>query len=174
MQYLTRKITTSAMFIALGVLVPLVFHGLGMGSILLPMFWPVAMGAFFLPFGYALAVGLLTPVLSTLFTGMPPISPPILHVIMIELAALSVTIVILKKTKLGVFWILLFALLVSRTFQMIAIYFLLPLFGLPQFLTFAAVLKGGPGIVIMLIMIPFFMHRLKDAEIFTFHPLSRS
>ena len=160
------------MFIALGVLVPLVFHGLGMGSILLPMFWPVAMAAFFLPFGYALAVGLLTPVLSTLFTGMPPISPPILHVIMIELAALSVTIVGLRKTKLGVFWILLISLLVSRVAQMLSFYFLLPLFGLPRVFTVAAVIKGGPGILIMLVMIPFLIHRLKDGEIFSFDSFS--
>ena len=36
------------------------------------MFLPVLLAGFFLPLGYALAVAVLSPVLSFLFTGMPP------------------------------------------------------------------------------------------------------
>ena len=88
----------TSLFIAAGTLMPFIFHVTGLlGSIFLPMFWPVTVSAFFLPTGYAVAVGILSPILSTLMTGMPPISPPILFIMIGELSTLAFTVNLLHN-----------------------------------------------------------------------------
>ena len=164
----SKNITLSALFISLGVLVPMLFHATGMGSIFLPMFWPVAISAFFLPFSYALLVGCLTPVLSSLLTGMPPISPPILYILIFELAGLSGTINLLyHRTKTGLFWPLLAGLIVSQTILYLFVTLLAPLLGLPpKIFSLAMVLKGLPGVAVMLIFIPFLIQQLNKEPVF--------
>lgn len=165
----TNNLTLSAMFIALGVLLPIVFHGVGLGSIFLPMFWPVAIAAFFLPITFAVLVGILTPLVSFLFTGMPPISPPILYMMIFELLSLSlITSLLYYKTRWGIFWPLFTGLLCSR----IILYFLtIPLaliLGLPTKLASVAyVLKGLPGIIIILVIVSLLINRIKHEPIFT-------
>jgi hypothetical protein len=164
----SKSITQSAMFIALGVLIPLLFHSLGMGSVFLPMFWPVATSGFFLPISYALMVGLLTPVLSTLLTGMPPLSPPILHIMMIELMILAGMISLLKRvTSLGSVPILILSLLCSRAVLFLLLRGLAPLLGLPPALvSVSALIQGLPGVLVMLVAIPFIVHRVKQFKWF--------
>jgi len=125
--------TLSAMFIALGVLLPIVFHSIGLGSIFLPMFWPVAIAVFFLPTTFAALVGILTPLMSFLFTGMPPISPPILYLMIVELLALSlVTSVLYTGTRWGIFLPLLAGLLCSRIILFFMVIPLASILGLPS------------------------------------------
>lgn len=164
----TKNSTLGAMFMALGILLPIVFHAVGMGSIFLPMFWPVAMSAFYLPFAYAVAVGLLTPVLSTLLTGMPPISPPILYLMIFELGFLAgITNIAYRHTRWGIFWSLLLGLSVSRTVLFLAVIPLASLLGLPPKLaSIAIVVKGIPGVIIILLVIPLLVNRLKREPIF--------
>ncbi len=164
-----RKLTFSGLFVALGLLVPMLFHALGLGSIFLPMFWPVAVGAFFLSFPYALAVGVLTPVFSAVLTGMPPISPPIVHVMLLELGVLAGIISVLhERTSLGLVWILLIGLAASRLVLFICATFFAPFLGLPERLfSFVMVAKGAPGIALMLIFIPVLVSRTKHEAIFS-------
>jgi riboflavin transporter FmnP len=83
-----RKTIYAGVFIALGVLLPMVFHMAGLGgSVFLPMHLPVLLAGLALGPGAGLSVGLLTPVLSFALTGMPPLSPPILPMMVAELAA---------------------------------------------------------------------------------------
>ena len=65
----SRHIVLSALFITLGLVLPMLFHGLGLGRFFLPMFWPVAASGFFLTAPFCLAVGILTPWVSFLLTG---------------------------------------------------------------------------------------------------------
>ncbi|MEW6756351.1 MAG: hypothetical protein AB1505_36070, partial [Candidatus Latescibacterota bacterium] len=70
-----REVTWSAVFAALGMGVPVLFHALGLGPTFLPMLLPVlAAGLSLRPLAAAL-VGLVTPLLSGLLTGMPPLVP---------------------------------------------------------------------------------------------------
>jgi len=168
MRFPTQKLTLSGLFVALGLLVPMLFHAVGLGSIFLPMFWPVAAGAFFLSFPYALAVGILTPVFSFLLTSMPPISPPILYVMLLELGFLAgITSLLHERTKWGLVWILIVGFLVSRLVLLISAALLAPLLGLPERLfAFVMVAKGAPGIALMLVLIPLLVNRAKHEAVF--------
>lgn len=163
-----RAISLSGLFIALGWLLPTIFHAVGLGSIFLPMFWPVAMAAFFLPWSFALFVAAATPLLSSLLTGMPPISPPILHLMVAELVSLAGTVIWLRRvSRLGLFWLLFIGLLVSRVVCFFAAMTLAGLFGLPpSWSGLAMVLKGMPGIIAMLFILPPWLHRLTHESVF--------
>ena len=166
----TQQLTLSAMFVALAVLFPMLFHTVGLGATFLPMFWPVAAAAFFLSAPLAVAVGILAPLLSFLTTGMPPISPPILHVIIVELLAMIGTIELLyHKTKLGLTWILLLGLIFSRIVLFFVVMVLAPLLGLPEKLFSAGmVIQGLPGVLAILIVVPITVSRIKREPIVEF------
>lgn len=73
-----RELSLGGLFIALGIVIPIAFHALGggkLGSVFLPMYLPVLVCAMLVSAPIAAAVGLLTPVLSSALTGMPPILP---------------------------------------------------------------------------------------------------
>lgn len=162
-----RQITWSAVFVALGVFLPFVFHGVGLGSMFLPMFWPLAAAGFFLEAPFPFLAGLLTPLLSTMVSGMPP--PPILYKMMAELAILGgCTGLMYRGTRLGIFWILASGLIVSRGAALLGAALLAPVLGLPPGLyAFATLVEGLPGTVAMLVLLPPVLRRL------THHPVFR-
>lgn len=71
----TKLITMTGLFIALGLLVPIVFHLVGSGQAFLPMHLPVLLAGLLLGPLPGLVVGLASPVLSSILTGMPPLVP---------------------------------------------------------------------------------------------------
>lgn len=165
----TFQLTLSAMFVALGVLFPMLFHGIGLGSVFLPLFWPLAAAAFFLELPIALAVAALIPIVSSLVSGMPPVSPPILQVIVLELLLLAGTTVSLySRTKWGLFWPLLIGLFLSRIFLFLIVTLIAPLFGLPpKVFSTAMVIQGMPGVLAILILVPIIVNRIKHEPIFS-------
>jgi thiamine transporter ThiT len=73
----TKDLVKAALFLALGIILPYIFHmegGMG-GQMFLPMHIPVLLCGFILGERYGLLVGILTPVLNSVITGMPPIYP---------------------------------------------------------------------------------------------------
>lgn len=165
----TRQLTLSAMFVALAVLFPIFFHSIGLGSIFLPMLWPIAAAAFFLPMPLVLTVSFLSPLISSLLTGMPPISPPILHVMALESAALAATIQWLsQKRGWGIVVSLLAGLLCSRVVLFLIVLIAAPLLGLPpKIFSIAMVVKGIPGVIAMLILLPVIIGRIKNEHLFS-------
>ncbi len=167
----TKNITSSAMFIALGILTPILFHAVGLGKVFLPMFWPVAAGIFFLSVPYAVLVGILTPVLSFLLTGMPPISPPILYRMIFELLFLTLCAGLLyRKAKFGIFFSLLTGLLGSRVVTFLSTLLLGPFFGFDIHKAVKAasldLVSGMAGVVTILVLIPFLINRIKHESVF--------
>lgn len=80
------KMGASAVFVAFGMILPVMFHFVGaIGSIFLPMHIPVLMAGLFLGPVSGLTVGVMTPMLSSLLTGMPPLMP-VLPLMPLELA----------------------------------------------------------------------------------------
>ena len=68
-----RKMITTALLIALGVLLPMAFHTVAnAGAIFLPMHIPVLICGLVCGWQYGLICGILTPLLSNLLTQMPP------------------------------------------------------------------------------------------------------
>ncbi|RPH90884.1 MAG: hypothetical protein EHM72_18610 [Calditrichaeota bacterium] len=129
----------------------------------MPMFWPIAASAFFLTWPYTAAVACLAPLVSSLMTGMPPISPPILHVMVIELFVLVTTIRGMRNKNIGGMLVALAAgLLLSRIVLFLIVAVAAPLLGLPgKVFSMAMVIKGVPGIVLMLILLPIVVCRIR-------------
>ena len=165
----TYQLTLSAMFVALGVLFPMLFHSVGLGSAFLPLFWPIAAAAFFLDLPLALAVALLTPIVSSLITGMPPVSPPILQVILLELAMLaSATVLFYSRTRWGLLWPLLIGLILSRIILILVVAILAPLLGLPpKLFSLTMLVQGMPGVIAIVILVPILINRIKHEPIFS-------
>ena len=69
------NVSTSAMFLALGVLFPLLFHAVGLGSQFSPMHLPVLLAGMICGPLSGLIVGFLAPFISSLVSGMPPVFP---------------------------------------------------------------------------------------------------
>lgn len=72
-----RKLCFAAMLLALGLILPQAFHMVGgqaVSSILLPMHIPVLICGLLLGGSYGAAVGCLTPLLSCVLLGMPPVA----------------------------------------------------------------------------------------------------
>ena len=81
-----RKIVITAMLIAVGVVLPLAFHSIPRaGSILLPMHIPVLLAGLICGPFFGLVSGLITPLLSSITTGMPP-AGFVVYSMMIELS----------------------------------------------------------------------------------------
>jgi hypothetical protein len=155
----THSLILSGVFIALGLVLPMAFHMIGgAGPIFLPMHIPVLIAGFFLSPMLALSVGVITPLLSGLLTGMPPIFP-MMPIMMLELGIYGLTISLIRSNVTKNPYI---ALLVSMILGRIAggfMVFVLSTFfaaKLPSALVFitTAVTTGIPGIFIQLIIIP--------------------
>lgn len=155
----TSQLTISAMSIALGLVIPRVLHTIpNAGTLFLPMHFPVLLGAFFLEPAYALIIGLATPVLSSLITGMPP-AFPVLPFMMAELSVYALTASILfRKLKVDKTISLVAAMIFGRAAAALAVWVLVIGFGakLPSaWKFFLATFTGSlPGIAIQLALIP--------------------
>lgn len=156
---ITKKLTLSGVFIAIGIILPIAFHAIeGGGSIFLPMHIPVLMAGFFLDWPYALAVGVLTPLLSSSLTGMPPLFPVLLFMIP-ELAVYGTVVSLLyRNLKMNVYAALIISMVCGRIIAGVVVWILTTFFmaKLPSPIVFVqgAILKGIPGIIIQLILIP--------------------
>lgn len=154
-----RQIPLTALFAALGIILPQFFHLLGLGSMFLPMFLPVMMGSMLLTWRFALALAVICPVVSWAITGMPPIAPPVLPILTIELIVTSLIISVLHvHLKKGYWLALITGIVADRTILFIMVMLVAPLFGLEHPLFSLALLTAGiPGIVLQLITIPLAM-----------------
>lgn len=150
----SKKIVLSGLFIAFGIILPMVFHIVNMvGSIFLPMHIPVLIGGFLLGPLYGGIIGAITPILSGIMTGMPPMMP----IMAFELCAYGViTGYLFSKTK-KVYISLIGAFLVSITIA--------PQIS-PVLFIFGNIAQAIPGMLIQLIFIPIvFKFITKNPEI---------
>ncbi|PHV69912.1 hypothetical protein CS063_13080 [Sporanaerobium hydrogeniformans] len=162
LQTKTKKTITAGMLIGLGLILPyLTSHAFGIpGTILLPMHIPVlVIGLSCGPF-YGGIGGLVTPLLSALLTGMPPIYP-MLPIMMGELGTYGlVSGLLLHKTKLkgskrGIYPALLGAMVSGRLIYGVIFSILFFLNNEMKALSVgAAILTGLPGILVQLLVVP--------------------
>ncbi len=95
----TQQLTLTAMFLALCVIVPIVFHLAALGKFFLPMFLPIILAGFIIEYPLAIFVGLLGPVTSALMTGMPPLFPMALLMTGEGVAATAIVAYLYHKKK---------------------------------------------------------------------------
>ena len=175
-QNYVQSITISGLLLALGILLPRAFHmfaGQKIGQILLPMHFNVFIAGIFLGPWYGILIGILTPLLNSLF-GAPPF--PMNLIMAFELAAygffsgLFMSEKILPKIKvlgkdIKIYLSLLLSMLIGRAVYTVA--FLLisgKILGNPVPKLGAIIISftsAIPGILLQLILVPVIVLALK-------------
>ena len=157
----TKKLTLSALFIALGIILPF-FTGQikQLGNMLLPMHIPVLLCGFVCGGPCGLIVGLIVPLLRSLLFTMPKMMPTAVAM-SIELASYGLVTGVLysklKNKKFGIYITLISAMLIGRIIWGIASFILYHILGTTftwEIFAAGAFLNAIPGIILQLILIP--------------------
>lgn len=160
----TKRITTGALCLALSLILPQMFHLIGLqqaGMVFLPMHIPVFIGGMLLGPIYGTVVGALAPLLSCALTGMP--TPAIVIYKVIELASYGMMSGLLFQTyklnekKLGIMVVMVVSMLFGRIMNAVALVFVTNILSIPVGgieTVIAATITGIPGIVLQLIFVP--------------------
>ncbi len=161
------EVLIAALFGALGIVVPILFHIVGLGRVFLPMHLPILAAGFFVSPVVAAAVGFVTPWASSFLTGMPPL--PTAALMSIELPVLSSVASICYRTfgkrvqkgvKGGKIISVLSSTIIAIVARIIVDLTLLatvvaPLLQLPAgAFGLASVIAGLPGIALQVIVVP--------------------
>lgn len=171
-----RNLVLSAMFLALGLVLPFVTGQIPqIGNMLLPMHIPVFLCALICGWKFGLPVGFILPLLRSLIFGMPPMYPTAVAMAF-ELAAYAFVAGFLYERSrwqcvFSLYRSLLIAMVAGRLVWGAVQAILLGLGG--EALTFRAflassVLNAIPGIVIQLVLIPAIMVALDRTKLVPF------
>ena len=167
----TKNLVTSGMCVALAIVLPMAFHMIpDAGQVFLPMHSPVLLCGLLCGPVYGLGCGILAPLLSHLFTGMPPTA--MLPSMLCELAAygmLSGILIRVIRTKwnlLNLYTALIGAMICGRIINGVlnALIFNAGKYSMEMWLT-ASFLQAIPGIVIQLALIPLLVLALQKARL---------
>lgn len=148
----------TALFIALGVVLPIVFHSFSVlgGRMFLPMHIPVLIAGLFLGPSSGLLVGLVCPILSFLLTGMPPPDKIITMTLELPLYGLAGGIAY-RSLRIPLLISLLLALIVGRLAYAFGLVIIGQFLALPftplQFLQYSTIV-GIWGIILQFVIIP--------------------
>lgn len=150
----TRELVLAGLLGALAVVLPILFHAVGMGKVFLPMYLPLLALGLLAGWRQTLLACLLAPLLSSLLTGMPPVA--ILPLMLIELAALG--LVASLSRPLGIWPAAVLAVIASRAAGLAALASILPLLmaevQAPLAYLTAAFITSLPGVILLLTVVP--------------------
>lgn len=167
----TKKLTLSALFIALGIVLPF-FTGQvpHFGNMLLPMHIPVLLCGFVCGSPYGMLVGGIIPLLRSLLFGRPILLPTAIAMA-VELATYGAVTGLLyrrlKNHKLGIYLSLLCAMLAGRVTWGLTSLILYRILGNPftwEIFAAEAFVNAIPGIIVQLVLIPAVLYLLKKAK----------
>lgn len=167
----TKKLTLSALFLALGIVLPF-FTGQiqQIGNMLLPMHIPVLLCGFVCGGPSGLLVGLITPLLRSIMFGMPQMMPMAVAMAF-ELATYGAVSGIMyskmKNKKWGIYISLLTAMVAGRVVWGVVSYILYGILGNPftwEIFAAGAFLNAVPGIIVQLVLIPIIIYALKKTR----------
>ena len=165
----TKKLAIGGLLIAVGILLPQVFHlagGSAMGGLFLPMHLPVLLGGFLLGPLFGGTIGLLTPLVSSLLTGMP--AAAMLPYMAAELLVYGLAGgVFYKQCRLPALAGLALAQTAGRLVKalLLAAVGLLGVKAPPAASVFAAVLEGLPGLAVQWTAIPLLLTALRKSRL---------
>jgi len=165
----SKKIVLSGLFVAFGVILPMIFHQFSMGGpAFLPMHIPVLITGLFLGPLEGLLVGIITPILSSILTGMP-VMFPMLPIMMFELGAYGlISGYLSKRLNINLFISIILSMIGGRIIAGLVVLILGSFFGFkgadPITFVKGAIITGLPGIAIQLIFIPLVVKLLKRSN----------
>ena len=171
----TRKLVHTALFVSLGIILPLAFHAVPRaGAIFLPMHIPVLLCGIICGFPLGLLCGIMTPILSSMLTSMP--ATAMLPSMICELAVYGTVIAAMwrflpvKNFYVKTYASLIGAMLCGRaTYGILnALIFKAGNYSASIWLT-AAFATSLPGILIQLVAIPAILIALHKARLFDFN-----
>jgi riboflavin transporter FmnP len=176
MNHNVKKLTLTAMFLAIGLLLPFLTGQIQqIGSMLLPMHLPVFLCALICGWRWGVPMAFILPLLRSLIFGMPPLYPTALAMAF-ELAAYAFIAGFLferakKQGIVSLYVSIVAAMIGGRIVWGIVQVILLGLAGNP--FTFEAFLAGAilnaiPGIIVQLILIPVIMIALDRTKLVPF------
>ncbi len=165
---MTVNLTGTALCMALGLVLPVLFHLFGAGSVFLPMHIPVLLCGLLFGWQWGAVCGLFVPLISSLLTGMPPIFPTA-PAMMLELCAYGIlTGVFYRKLRWNIYPALICSMLGGRVVSGIANAIFYGMadksYGFAAFLS-GAFVQAVPGILIQIIVIPILILALERARI---------
>lgn len=154
------EIVCCGLLIALGLVLPGVFHSFGgqsAGTVFLPMHIPVLIAGLYLGPVCGAIVGVVTPLMSSILTGMPPFG--ILPYMMLELLAYGcIAGLFYRMVKRNVYLALLVAQVGGRIVKALVLLVAAYIFRLPNVAgvlsVWIAAATGWPGLLIQLALIP--------------------
>ena len=167
----TRKLTLSALFLALGLVLPLITGQIPqIGKMLLPMHIPVLLCGMVCGAPYGAVCGLLGPMLSSVLTGMP--TAALMPAMMVECAAYGLTtglmlcLVRTGKTYADLYLSLVAAMLVGRLVSGVtkALFFMAGQYTMQAWIA-ASFVTALPGIVLQLAVVPSIVYYLMRARL---------
>lgn len=172
-----HKITYSALFMALGLVLPFFTGQLRqIGNMLLPMHFPVFLCSFICGWKYGFLIGLLLPLFRSVLFGMPAMYPMAIGMLF-ELGTYGFVAGFLYEKRpwkciKSLYISLITAMILGRIMWGVAQMMLLGLQG--KFFTWELFLSGAivtaiPGILLQLLLIPALMLTLKQTKLVTFH-----
>jgi hypothetical protein len=144
------------LFMALALVFPVVFHALNLGSAFLPMFYPMIAAGFLVALPAALVVGVMSPLVSAVVTGMPPFYPPMVFIMMAEgLVLTAIPALLYQRLKINPWITTAATMVVDRLLLLVLVLAFSRLLQLPEgILTAAALIEGIPGTALILVVIP--------------------
>ena len=169
----TRKLTLSAMFFALGIVLPFWIGQIpAIGKVLLPMHIPVLLCGLIVGWKYGFAVGFLLPIVRGMLFGMPKLFPNGMAMA-VELGTYGLVIGLAYghskwKNMLALYRSLIIAMLAGRIVWALAEVVLLGVTGSVftwQMFMAGAFLNAIPGIILQLVLIPTVMMALDRANV---------
>ena len=166
----TRNLTFSAMFLAIGQVLPLITGQIPqIGKMLCPMHFPILLCGFFCGWQYGAAVGFICPLLRSLLFGMPVLYPSAIGMAFELMTYGLISGLLSKKIGTDTLWriyiSLVSAMLCGRVVWGLAQIVLLGIqgdrFTVPAFLA-GAFINALPGIIFQLILIPILVRIFKQ------------
>ena len=165
-----KKLTFSAVCVALCVVLPIAFHAIpDAGSVFLPMHIPVLISGMICGWPYGLICGLMGPLVSSAITGMPPLA--ILPAMMVEcgtyglVSGLMLRFVRTGRTYPDLYISLVTAMIAGRVVSGIAKALIFtPGLSMTAWVT-ASFITALPGIAIQLVFLPSVVFTLMKARV---------
>ena len=159
-----RHLVLGALLIACALVLPMMFHvfSQGAGMLFSPMQLPVLVAAALLPLKYSVLVAVISPLLSAVLIGMPPLLP-MAPLMAFEGSVYAIVFWLLLQKKLNVYPALLVTMVIGRLcYAVVAGIVLGALLGNAGFI---AVLTGlfinsWPAMLLQLIVVPLFVKRI--------------
>ena len=168
----TRKLTFSALYLAIALVLPFITGQIPeIGAMLSPMHIPVLLCGFVCGWPWGLAVGLIAPMLRSVLFGMPTMYPTAIAMtfeLAVYGALTGILYQLLPRKTWSVYAALILAMIGGRLGWGAAQYVLLLARGTaftPELFLAGAVINAIPGIILHIVLIPVLVIVLEKAKL---------